>query len=311
MNNTSSLSDQELSLIQDFNIGKHQKTKKDYIRELNAFRKFIDKDLINALAQDGINYIAFLRKNGKASSTIRRIYDQLNVFYNYLFREGHIKSNPFYRIEKPKASKQVKAERTPTPEDLEKLLDTLNESFNPRDLAAIILILTTGLRVGQALSVKWNDFVHAEDHIALRTNNTPPKYVKIFDFVWQLIDKYRRDMCIPDIYIKKNYYVFIGQKQLEKYLIEPSKVTPITSDWIRKVLEKACSMADITLYTSKDLRHAFAIYALNLNASTKEVADQMDWSNENQANKYVGVIEQLISPAGTYTEDFFRSIFLK
>lgn len=308
MNNTSSLSDQELSLIHDFNIGKHPKTKKDYIRELNAFRKFIDKDLIDVLVQDGTNYIAFLRKNGKASSTIRRTYDQLNVFYNYLFREGHIKSNPFYRIEKPSASKQVKAERTPSPEELEKLLTTLKENFDPRDLAAVVLVLSTGLRIGQALSVKWNDFVHAEDHIALRTNNTPPKYVKIFDFVWQLIDQYRRNMCIPDMYIDKNYYVFIGQKQLKKYLTEPHKVKPITSDWIRKVLEKACSMADIPLYTSKDLRHAFAIYALNLGASTKEVADQMNWSNENQVNKYVGVIEQLISPAGVYTEDFFRSI---
>lgn len=311
------LNEQELSLIVDFNLGKQTRTKKAYKREINGFRQFIDKELIKATTEDGRNYIAFLKIDGKAPSTIRRIYDQLNVFYNYLFIEGHIKLNLFHKIEKPPASKQVRPERTPSPEDLEKLLITLKEDFELRDFAAILLILTTGLRVSQALNVKWNEFIHAKDHIGLKISYEAPKYIRIFDFVWEAIEQYREYIGIPKSYLDKNYYVFINHRNIDKYINEPHSVSPITSDWIRKVMEKACSKAGIGLYTAKDLRHAFAVYTLNLAIANSdkdratvinEVTDQMGWSSMDQVNRYTGVIEQLLYPAGAYTESFFQRI---
>lgn len=311
MNGELFLNDEELSIIAGFNIGKVERTKKDYKRELNNFKGFIEKDLVEANDQDGIRYMAFLKKEGKASSTIRRIYDQLNVFYNYLFREEIIRSNPFYKVEKPKASKQVRPERTPSPEDLEKLLVTLKENYDLRDFAAVMLILTTGRRLSQILSVKWSDFAHGEDHIGLKVSYSPPKLIKVFDFVWELINQYRLYNCIPDDYLSKPYYVFVNNKNMERYLEKPEEVKHITPDWIRKVMEEACDLADIPLYTAKDLRHAFALYALNLGSNTKDLASQMGWSNKSHVSKYIGVIEQLLLPAGAYTEKFFEKLVKK
>ncbi len=302
------LSNQELNILNGFNICKSERTKKDYKRELNSFKDFIKMDLVKASDQDGKKYLDFLRKKNKASSTIRRIYDQLNVFYNYLFREGYIDFNPFYKIEKPRASKQVRLERTPSPEDLEKLLTTLKDNFDIRDFAAIMLILTTGRRLSQALSVKWNDFVRGEEHIGLKVSYSPPKLIKIFDFVWDLINQYRLVNGIPDNYLTKPYYIFINNKNSDTYLCNPGEVNHITPDWIRKVMEEACELAEIPLYTAKDLRHAFALYALNLGSSLEVVTNQMDWSNKSQATKYIGVIEQLLLPTGTYTESFFKKL---
>lgn len=311
------LDEQELSLVEGFCLDKADRTRKEYKREINSFREFINKPLAAATPVDGQSYLDSLRKAGKASSTIRRIYDQLKAVYNYLFMEGYIRVNPFHKIEKPPASKQVSAERVPGPDDFKKIVHTLQECFDSRELAIIFLIATTGLRIGKALQVRWNDFVHAKDHIGLRISTTPPRYIKIFDTTWQLIDEYRRSMGIPDQYLKKNYIVFINNKNLARYLEEPEKCRPITQDWIRKVMERVCKAADIPLYTAKDLRHAFALYALNFgihngnkdkNTIVKEVTDQMGWSSEDIVTRYNGVIEQLLYKAGTYPESFFQNI---
>lgn len=314
------LDDYEQSLVEGFILTKQPRTKKVYKREINSFKKFINKELLRATSENCSSYIAFLRKKGKASSTIRRIYDQLKSFYNYSFIEGFIETNPFFKIEKPQASKQIEATRTPPPEHLQKIISSLSENFHPRDYAAIFLIMTSGQRLSKSLSVKWSDFVHSKDHIALKISHAPSRFVVIFDFVWDIIEQYRKYSGIPNSYLNKDYHVFISNKNLDRYFMEPDKVKPITPDWIRKVMERICREADMPLYTAKDLRHAFAIYALNLGISAgkdkdtivTEVSEQLGLSNKKQMHtRYIGIIEQLLLPAGTYSESFFRTFIKK
>lgn len=305
------LNDLEKSIINLMTADHHPRSFKDYTRELNAFRKYIDKELMAASDQDGSAYLDFLRKEKKAAGTIARIYDQLNNFYNFIFREGYISANPFTKITRPKASKQVKPERTPTPEELEKLFIVLQKEASIRDSAAILLILTTGLKVSRALRVLWNDFIPAADYTALKVHTTPPRYIRIYDFVWEVICKYRLYEGIPESYMQKNYYAFVSSRELEKNQLHPEQMRPITPDWIRKVLEDACERAELPLYTSKDLRHAFVVYMLNMGADPKALADQVDLKNPYEFVRYEGLIEQLINPAGKYGEQFFEKILRK
>lgn len=62
------------------------------------------------------------------------------------------------------------------------------------------------------------------------------------------------------------------------------------------------------MFTSKDLRHAHALYALKLGASVDDVADQLGWNNTNLIYKYHGVIDKLLHAANSYTEVFFDTL---
>lgn len=307
------LNDHELSLVHALTHKQKTRTAHSYMREINNFKEFIKKDLLAAHPTDCTAYMSFLRKNKKASSSIQTYYHQLFRFYNYLFQNQIIQSNPFALITKPKASKQVKAERTPSPEDLKKLLNTIRENFELRDYAIILVIATTGLKINEVLNIKWADFIiDNKNHVGVKIGkHNSTRYVRILDQVWQQIELYRQELMIPTSYCKENYYVFISNRERDRYSTEPSKVKPISADWIRKLLEKSCAYANISLYTSKDLRHAHAIYALRLGSSTEAVANQLGWNHPNLVYRYVGVIEQLLHPANTYTEVFFKDILSK
>jgi site-specific recombinase XerD len=304
------LNDQELSLVHALTHKHKSRTAHSYMREISNFKKFIEKDLSDAHPSDCAEYISFLRKKKKASSSIQTYYHQLFSFYNYLFENKIIQSNPFALIDKPKASKQIKATRTPSPEDLKKLLNAVQSEFETRDYAIILLIATTGLKINQVLSIKWSDFIiDDKDHIGVKIGyDESTRYIRILNQVWQQIELYRQELMIPTSYCKENYFVFISNRERDKYKTAPSTVKPISADWIRKVLERSCTYANIPLYTSKDLRHAHAVYALRLGASTEDVADQLGWNHPNLVYRYVGVIEQILHPANKYTEVFFKDI---
>lgn len=282
---------------------------RDYKREINKFKQFLDKSILNANDQDVENYLEFLRKEGKAKSTIQRTYHQLNAFYNFLFAERLVDTNPFFKVDVPKASKQVKVERTPNPEQLKKLLDAVRINFELRDYAIILLIATTGIKVTDALNITLVDLIYDEKFMALRIGQGENmRYIKILEPMKNVITEYLLSLYMPKEYMDKSYYIFMRTRDIDKFILAPEKVKPVTKDWIRKVMEAACSMADIPLFTSKDLRHAHVLYAARLGASVDNIANQLGWNDTNLIYKYHGIADHLIYSANSYTEVFFNQI---
>ena len=103
---------------------------------------------------------------------------------------------------------------------------------------------------------------------------------------------------------------------MKTYLDTPELCTPVTADWFRKVMEDVCSRSQTPLYTAKDLRHAFAVYAVNTGINKtlnkglviENVARQMGLSSSSQMSKYEGLIEQLVVPSGDYAKEFFTNL---
>lgn len=319
------LSDKELDLFSYFAKDFRGRTPRDYRRELIAFKKYIGKDLLEADEENARNYIRDLSngleavsydiryKPKKSSGTILRIYHQLYGFYQSMYENDYIGANPFQGVERPKAPKQVKVERTPDFKDMEKLLYTLEESFEYRDYLIALTIATTGLRVSQVLNIKWNDIIMDDlEHIGVgiydkRLRET--RHVRILDVVWEKFKIYRENYLLvgEDIY-RKDAYVFINRASLDDYRVNPESVDSLSDVTVRTVLTEACEVANIKKYTSKDLRHAHAIYSFKFGASVGEVKEQLGWSHGNLVYRYKGVIEQISSPANTYTEGYFKSI---
>ena len=91
-------------------------------------------------------------KNNCNNLTIDGVRRSLSSFFTFLEVEDYIVKSPVRRIHKVKAAKSVK--ETFSDEDLEKMRDECGE---PRDLAMIDLLASTGMRVGEMVLLNRDD----------------------------------------------------------------------------------------------------------------------------------------------------------
>ena len=300
---------EELELFKDFSSG--MKSKESYNFTLSELKTISGKDLLEINSDDIENYLNTLKEKGQAKTTIRRKYHQLFSFYNYLFEEMIIGSNPLKKVPVPKASKQIKIERTLTFENLELLLEILENYFPYRDYVFTLLLATTGIRLGEGLSLKWSDFFIDDNGLvgATVSSGNRKRYIRIFDFVWEKLNTYREDILqVNESYLKENYYVFIGEKQLNNYKTYPGIVKPVTGDWIRKTYVKACEIAEISLVTAKDIRHTYTMLTMKMGLPGEDIKNQVGWSSTDFLNRYHGVVEQLDTPINKHMEEYFKKI---
>ena len=117
----------------------------------------------------------FLLSRPQWSDRTRETYYQtLRIMYGWLERRGHIKRNPIPQIETPRTVRKVA--RSLTPPQLEALL------MSPKDAqlsAFLYLLADTGLRLGEALSVRLDrvrpDTVVVEGKVGEREVPISPK----------------------------------------------------------------------------------------------------------------------------------------
>lgn len=300
------LSNNELVMFDKFAV--NLKSKKDYIHTLSELKFVAEKDLIDVSVQDVKTYLDYLKRNKQASTTIQRKYHQLFSFYNYLYDELIIQENPLRKIPTPKANFQVKIERTLTFENLDIFLDVLKNHFSIREYVLTLLLATTGMRLGEALQLKWSNlFIDNNDKIgAIVGKKGSERYIRIFDFVWDLLDKYRIDyLNVDESYLNEDYYIFIPENKLKMYRQYPDLVKPITRDWIRKTYVKACEIAGIPLVTAKDIRHTYTMLTMKLGVKAEEIKEQVGWSSIKFLNRYHGVVELLDTPINRYVEEYY------
>ncbi|QEK12167.1 tyrosine-type recombinase/integrase [Crassaminicella thermophila] len=269
-----------------------EKTKNDYKRDINSFVKFIDKDFLEANFYDCKKYINDLnmRVSSKklAISTAEKLYSQIYSFFNYLEENNYISYNHFKKISKPIASRNISKERIINWEELDKLISIL-KTYNLRDYSILMLIFTSGLTLNEAVNLKWNQFVIDDrGNIGIVfTTKYGKRYTKVHKDTWNLLQKYRNSLSSL---IAQDSYVFLNNRG-----------SKITGRWIRMVLKKACKEAALDReYTPRDLRHTLVAYTLKKGASSKQVKQQLGWSNENLAQRYLYTIQQLEDNAIDY-----------
>lgn len=103
------------------------------------------------------SYILWLKKKGKAATTISRVIASMKAFFSFEEKEGRIRQNPAEDMKAPKAEK--KRPTVLTAEEIDALLRR-TEGKTPkklRDRAMLTLLCATGLRVSEVISLKTED----------------------------------------------------------------------------------------------------------------------------------------------------------
>jgi integrase/recombinase XerD len=133
-----------------------------------AWYGHILRDLTAFLAAKGIlrlgavtpallrDFLASLRQKGHASETIARTYGAIRCLFQFWTREGFLEKNPMELVERPRRERVLI--RPMSPEQAARLLDQPDgrSVHGLRDRALMMLMLDSGLRVSEALSLEAN-----------------------------------------------------------------------------------------------------------------------------------------------------------
>lgn len=284
------LNEHEADVFNEFSKKMRPATKHDYLSKIILFKEFLrGKDLIDADKFDCKNFIDKVKEE-YAKSTSEKIYSYLHSFYNFLFKNEYLNTNPFKMIEKPSVSRIKTKENVLSIQEINRLVDSLYK-INIRDRLIMVFLITTGCMLNELVNLKWKDLmVDEKNNFYVRLGrNKKERVVKLHPYCFSLIEDYRNYSGLPDIINPTDEFVFTTQKS-----------NSITDRNVRIIVRKALDKAGISNYSAKDFRHSFAAISLRLGAAEEDVKRQLGWHDKHYAIRYKYVLNFVDSESIDY-----------
>lgn len=223
-----------------------------YAADLRHFRRFLGtQDTGHSSSTSILNYIGHLTRSGAAARTIRRRVACLRGFYRDLVREQVIHASPFVGLELqlPRARSLPRGISRKDTQALARAAWRQCRSRRsvleiPPIAAAILVFICTGIRVGELVSLRSDDF-HS-DTGALRVHGKGQRERFVF-----LVDGDLRDL-VAEFAACRSEFTLFGHGDLAW-----------STDWVRRSLRQFASDAGIACkVTPHMLRHTCATLLL-------------------------------------------------
>ncbi len=204
------------------------------------------KTYINYLQTSAIN-----QHTGKplSGATIQGYVRTLKAFFSWAKRENYIKTNPMSGIAMPKAEKKIL--NTFTSDQVTRLISVCltQKKTGFRNLLMILLMLDSGLRVSELVSICIEDIHLAEGSIIVHNGKGGKERVipigsMVQKMIWKYINQERTIPLTPNITV-----LFLSDVGL-----------PITRNGVQQMLRRYAHMAGITglRVSPHTLRHTFS-----------------------------------------------------
>ena len=242
-----------------------EKTLKAYSSDLKQFFNF-EK---NILQPDICSFIAYLNNDLKLKDTsIRRKIITLKNFYNYLIDNEIIDTSPFKKL-KIRFKQERKLPKTLTVHEISKILKCFDidiSTLSPfalkeyvRNAALIDLLVSTGIRIGEAATITLNDIIAPEHTILIHGKGRKQRLIYISaPITWERIKalvKERKNSTCPFLFVNR-----YGQ--------------PLSIHGIEDIYKKYIKKAQITKKSTPHyLRHTFATNLLANGADLRSVQE--------------------------------------
>lgn len=213
-----------------------------YRNDLYEFKNFLELNWkIDVLKVEMFHIQSFIQefslKNYKPNSISRKI-SSIKSFYNYLYKNKIIKKNPAILIENNKKEKKLPVYLTKElVYDFFKFLYSIDEKkdkFIIRDRAIIELLISTGVRVSELVSMNINDFDFTNRIVKVTGKGDKQRIVPFSINALNAIEKYLklRKIKSNSVFLNKNGkrltrrgIFFILSKRIKQF--EPNlKISP-------------------------------------------------------------------------------------
>lgn len=201
-------------------------------------------------------------------TTINNYIRNLRVFFNWLERDYLLVKNPMKKVRQLKNNR--KAKDFISDEDFKHLIGQLDKSYfsEHRDLVMIILMIDTGMRLGECSLLLVEDLNLAKKQILLRAENTKGRKDRIVFFSPKTESILRRWLQFKDRYAESGYLFPVKhngasisasnfETNFKKYLKRAGLNEHISPHCLRNNFAKRCLMNGMDIFTlSKILGHS-------------------------------------------------------
>jgi len=256
-----------------------------YRRDLADYGRWLKqrkRTLAQVKARDVVDYLAHLRKAGRAETTVARRFACLRSFHRFLAAEGLAKTNPAETLDAPRRWRTLP--RLLSAEDVARLLATIptNTTLGRRDRALFELLYATGARVSEvtgALRRDWNEDLGL---LRLRGKGRKERLVPVGRLAITALEAHFADRGDPDP---------------PDPLLASVRGKPLSRDRVFRLLREYAANAELDPPPSPHtLRHAFATHLLEGNADIRAVQELLGHASVATTQLYTHVEqERLIS----------------
>ena len=220
--------------------------------------------------QKAINYPERRRDFRKPVSTItiNNYIRNLRVFFNYLERNYIIRKNPMKRIRQLRTNRQPKVYLTD--DELRRLLTRFDRSYfsEHRDYMMILLMLDSGMRLGECSTLLVSDLELHRKRVNLRAEVTKGRRERTVFFSPKTEKALRSWLQYKDRYVESDYLfpvkehggpIGVGnfESNFRKYIQRTGLNEDYSPHCLRNNFAKRCLMNGMDIYTlSKILGHS-------------------------------------------------------
>ncbi len=273
-----------LSFIED----KSPYTVKNYKVDLKQFVDIVgDKDISLVSKVDIAKFRMVLQSKKKKSSTIARKLAAVNSLFEYLVDMELITSSPVSKSLRPKISQKVPSSLND--DEIKKIIDSAETLM---DKLIIIIMLTTGLRSSEILSIKVKDITVLQDgKSSLIFNNLEVKKDTVA-FI-KVKGKGDKERIVPiSGSVLKLLVEYINLKKLQ----ESDLLFPISYKTLWNRIKKIGEKTGIKLHPHK-LRHTAATKALQLGSELRVIQELLGHSSPVTTARYAKVNQKQLVEA--------------
>ena len=225
-----------------------QNTISNYFVDLKQFLIFFNKD--DDIDRNIGKYISYLRKQDLTNTSINRKISSIKNFLKFLHSEKIVKDTKFDIFESLRSSKNIP--KAISKEEINKIFDLLNESNLPNKniyLSILKLMYLSGLRISEALALKWSDLSKSKMTINIYGKGSKERKSYLTNQFFDTLYAIKND----DVYIFSNKGKKISVRAVNKFLDNSFKKGIINRKISTHVFRH--SFATSMLENEADIRH--------------------------------------------------------
>ncbi|MFC1515624.1 tyrosine-type recombinase/integrase [Thermodesulfobacteriota bacterium] len=238
-----------------------------------------NQDIITITRGDIKTFLLGKLNDGYAVSTVAHLRNCLSGVFNLALDYEIVQTNPAQKLGKGfLQAENNKEDINPlTQEELKLLLSTVKKHF-PAHHTLFLLLARTGMRIGEALALKWGDldfngrFVEVRrSYVRGRISTPKNKKGRRVDMSLQLAESLKTHELASK---KKGLALGLGDMPEYVFTNQVGKLMD-QGGWRKRVFKKAVKKAKLRAIRIHDLRHTYATLRISKGDNVADVSNQL------------------------------------
>jgi len=187
-------------------------TLQSYRRDLQKVMRYCQEQNIDGWQRLDVHHVrglvAQLHRRGLGGRSLQRLLSALRTLFNYLLREGVVKSNPILGVRAPKTPRKLP--KTLDVDQLNQLLESdETDLLTIRDYTMMELIYSSGLRLAELAGLDINDIDRKDAVVRITGKGSKTRVVPVGRYALTALERWlksRAAWVAPD-----NMALFVGK----------------------------------------------------------------------------------------------------